>query len=77
MIKYKVTFEIENRVGDSLLADSTVNKDLLKEKLQEYHVDYKKYVQQMVIDGIEHQYEQYEGFDRIKVTDFRIEEVGE
>ena len=75
MVKYKVTFEIENRVGDSLLADSTVNKDLLREKLQEYHEDYKKYVQQMVIDGIEHQHEQYEGFDRIKVKDFKIEEV--
>lgn len=72
MVKYKVTFEIENRVGDSLLADSTVNKDLLNEKLQEYHVDYKKYVKQMVIDGIDHQ---HEDLDKIKVTDFKIEEV--
>ena len=72
MVKYKVTFEIENRVGDSLLADSTVNKDLLREKLQEYHVDYKKYVKQMVIDGIDHQ---HEDLDKIKVTDFRIEEA--
>ena len=75
MIKYKVTFEITNRVGDSLFAGSSVNKDLLNEKLQEYRKDYKKYVEQMIFEGIEHQYDEYENFDKIKVTDFKIEEV--
>ena len=55
MIRYKVSFEITNRVGDSLMADENLDKELFKEKLKEYHVDYKKYVKQMVIDGIEPQ----------------------
>ena len=75
MVKYKVTFEITNRVGDSLMTDKNLDKELFKEKLKEYHVGYKKYVKQMVIDGIEHQYAEYENFDRIKVTDFKSEEI--
>ena len=72
MIKYKVTFEITNRVGDSLVGG---DRDLFEQKYNEYLDKYKDYVREMVFDGIEHQYEQYEGFDRIKVTDFKIEEI--
>ena len=67
MIKYKVSFEITNRVGDSLMADGIVNKDLLIEKLKEYQENYKGYVEQAINQGT----------DKIEVTDFRIEEVQE
>lgn len=71
MIKYKVSFEITNRVGDSLVGG---DRDLFEQKYNEYLEKYKVYVTEMVFKGIEHQ---HENLDKIKVTDFRIEEVEE
>lgn len=67
MIKYKVSFEITNRVGDSLMADENLDQELFKEKLKEYQEKYKGYVEQAINQGT----------DIIKVTNFRIEEVEE
>ena len=67
MIKYKVSFEITNRVGDSLITDKNIDKELFKEKLKEYQEKYKDYVEQSINQGT----------DKIKVTDFRIEELEE
>ena len=69
MIKYKVTFEITNRVGDSLVGG---DRDLFEQKYNEYLEKYKDYVKEMVFEGIEHQ---YDDLDKIKVTDFKIEEI--
>lgn len=71
MIKYKVSFEITNRVGDSLVGG---DRDLFEQKYNEYLEKYKVYVTEMVFKGIEHQ---HENLDKIKVTDFKIEEVEE
>lgn len=74
MIKYKVTFEIENRMDDSLITDSSLNKKVLDKVLSAYHVLYKSYVKDMIIDGIELQ---YDDLDKIEVTHMKIEEVEE
>lgn len=71
MIKYKVMFEITNRVGDSLVGG---DRDLFEQKYNEYLEKYKVYVREMVFEGIEHQ---HENLDKIKVTNFKIEEVEE
>ena len=65
MIKYKVSFEITNRVGDSLITDKNIDRELFKEKLKEYQEKYKGYVEQAINQGT----------DKIEVTDFKIEEV--
>ena len=41
MIKYKVTFVITNRVGDSLITDKNIDRELFKETLKEYQEKYK------------------------------------
>ena len=69
MIKYKVSFEIKNRVGDSLVGG---DRDLFEQKYNEYLEKYKVYVTEMVFKGIEHQ---HENLDKIKVTDIKIEEL--
>ena len=71
MIKYKVSFEITNRVGDSLVE---VDKDLFDQKYNEYLEKYKVYVKEMVFEGIENQ---QKAENRNKVTDFKIEVVEE
>ena len=74
MIKYKVTFEITNTIGDLIITDKNLDKELYEKKLKEYQENYKVYVKKMVFEGIENQ---QKAKNRNTVTDFRIEEVVE
>lgn len=74
MIKYKVTFEITNTIGDLIITDKNLDKELYEKKLKEYQENYKVYVKQIVFEGIENQ---QKAVNRNKVTDFKIEEVEE
>lgn len=74
MIKYKVSFEITNTIGDLIITDKNLDKELYEKKLKEYQENYKVYIKQMVFEGIENQ---QKAKNRNTVTDFKIEEVGE
>lgn len=74
MIKYKVSFEITNTIGDFIITDKNLDKELYEKKLKEYQDNYKVYVKEMVFEGIENQ---QKAENRNKVTDFEIEEVEE
>ena len=74
MIRYKVSFEITNTIGDLIITDKNLDKELYEKKLKEYQENYKVYIKQMVFEGIENQ---QKAKNRNKVTDFRIEEVEE
>ena len=74
MIKYKVSFEITNTIGDFIITDKNLDKELYEKKLKEYQDNYKVYVKEMVFEGIENQ---QKAENRNKVTDFKIEEVEE
>ena len=74
MIKYKVSFEITNTIGDFIITDKNLDKELYEKKLKEYQDNYKVYVKEMVFEGIENQ---QKAENRNKVTDFKIEVVEE